>query len=74
MKLNGQLTAIIENKAHIDAALIEKELHGRLQLKLEHYAMPSRFVSVEEFPRNLNDKIDLKALAKLAESQSRAST
>jgi D-alanine--poly(phosphoribitol) ligase subunit 1 len=73
MKLDGQLTAIVENKARIDAALIEKELHARLQLKLERYAIPSRFVSVAEFPRNLNDKIDMKALAKLVQAQGRAS-
>ena len=73
MKLDGQLTAIIENKAHTDAALIEKELHGRLQTKLERYAIPSRFVIVEEFPRNLNDKIDLQALAALAQAQGRTS-
>jgi hypothetical protein len=34
--------------------------------KLDHYAIPSRFITVDEFPRNQNDKIDIKGVAALA--------
>ncbi len=72
MKLDDHLTAVLENKSHLDPAAIERELHGRLQLKLERHAVPSRYVGVEEFPRNLNDKIDLPALAALVRARTRA--
>jgi D-alanine--poly(phosphoribitol) ligase subunit 1 len=65
LKLNGELTAVLEGKKGAGQAN-PKELHARLWEKLDHYAIPSRFITVDEFPRNQNDKIDIKGVAALA--------
>jgi D-alanine--poly(phosphoribitol) ligase subunit 1 len=64
LKVNGELTAVIKDKSGIE--LHPAELHSRLSAKLDRYAIPSRFMTLEEFPRNENDKIDLKAVTALA--------
>jgi len=43
------------------------EIKNLLLQKLDRYAVPSRFVAVSEFPRNQNDKTDLRAIAQLVE-------
>jgi D-alanine--poly(phosphoribitol) ligase subunit 1 len=65
LKLDGELTAVIEDKSGTGGPN-GSELHSRLWEKLDQYAIPSRFITLDEFPRNENDKIDLKAVAALA--------
>jgi acyl-coenzyme A synthetase/AMP-(fatty) acid ligase len=68
LKLNGELAAIIEDKTGTGGPN-PSELHARLCDKLDRYAIPSQFITVQAFPRNDNDKIDLKAVAALASNR-----
>jgi len=68
LKLNDELTAVIEDRRGTGGPN-RMELHARLWEKLDRYAIPSRFITLEEFPRNENDKVDLKAVAALAANQ-----
>jgi D-alanine--poly(phosphoribitol) ligase subunit 1 len=67
LKLEGELTAIIEDKSGAEVSAVESDIHLRLQDKLDRYAIPSRILTLPEFPRTHNDKTDLKALAALAQ-------
>lgn len=66
LKLNDELTAVIEAKHGGNVGLNGSELHTQLWEKLDRYAIPSHFITLPEFPRNDNDKIDLQAVARLA--------
>jgi D-alanine--poly(phosphoribitol) ligase subunit 1 len=68
LKIAGELTAIIEDRDGMDATKVEGDVHSGLKDKLDRYAIPSRVVTVREFPRTHNDKTDLKALAALVQT------
>ena len=72
-KIDEQITAVLESGSEMGPAVL-KELRSGLQSKLEHYAVPSRFVSIAEFPRNQNDKIDYAALNSLVAARSTKSS
>jgi acyl-coenzyme A synthetase/AMP-(fatty) acid ligase len=74
LKVDGHLTAVIENKQGLATGAAEVRLQAQLKHKLDRHAVPARFVFVDEFPRNLNDKIDVGAVSKLAQAQIRTIT
>jgi D-alanine--poly(phosphoribitol) ligase subunit 1 len=65
VKVRNHLVAVIEGSGG-DALLNRDELHRQLAKKLDRYALPSHFVVLETFPRNQNDKIDVRAITDLA--------
>ncbi len=61
-----QVIAFVEG---VPEALKEpKTVRKTLRRYLEEYAIPTRFIVVDSLPRNANDKIDIKELARLYES------
>ncbi|MGF1608808.1 MAG: AMP-binding protein [Kiloniellales bacterium] len=61
-------TALVGDELHAflladEAAVDLGALHGTLKTLLSDYALPRHYHFVEDFPRNANDKVDLRALA-----------
>ena len=61
-------TALVEGELHAflqadQGAVDLGALHGTLKSLLSDYALPRHYHFVEDFPRNANDKVDLRALA-----------
>ncbi len=64
-KIDAHITAVLENPVELQTSEVN-HLRTSLQAKLERFAVPTRILAVQEFPRNQNDKIDLKALKTMA--------
>ena len=60
---DDQVIAFVEGRS----AVLDKpeELRRALRRYLEDYAIPAKFVVIDNLPRNANDKIDVKELARL---------
>jgi len=67
LKQDDELVAVIQAASGVTQELNPGEIKNLLLQKLDRYAVPSRFVAVSEFPRNQNDKTDLRAIAQLVE-------
>lgn len=58
--VEGELHAFLQaDQEQVDLGALHQTLKG----KLMDYALPRRYHFVEDFPRNANDKVDIKALA-----------
>ena len=60
---DDKIYTFLETAQPVDEEAIRKFVASRLP----SYAVPSKFVELLQFPRNQNDKIDVKALAALLE-------
>ncbi len=67
---DGELNSFIECSNNFDLAALRQEVAKRLP----SYGVPSRIHSLDELPRNDNDKIDAKALHELLAVQGRSAS
>mgnify|MGYP005632442875 CR=1 FL=1 len=58
---DDKIYTFLETTQPVDAEVIRKVIVSRLPT----YAVPAKFIELSQFPRNQNDKIDVKALATL---------